>query len=259
MVSTRQMCGSAASGAGSTFAPPLEAASTSGSSLTSNVVSQQGAQDPESTGARTSVLRRTANYNNNPSQSQLSSPATLAFSASVVTRHHSYNMQIQRSTSDRMRPAAAAPGGHVTTPKINLLDLPNELIEKTLSYLDYKKISNLRLVSAAVSARPSVGAIKSIKSNLKSARAWDDGRRELVGYPTVNYLHSYAPYIFVASASAISIAIAVPFRSAVLCALFLPLEAPRRRSSSVGVGTSVGAFFPLQEVIKTFSRGHMHL
>lgn len=125
----------------------------------SNAVSQQGAQDPESTGARTSVLRRTANYNNNPSQSQsqLSSPATLAFSASVVTRHHSYNMQLQRTTSDRMRPAAAAPGGHVTTPTTNLLDLPNELIEKTLSYLDYKKISNLRLVSAAISAPPSVG------------------------------------------------------------------------------------------------------
>ncbi|KAH8275539.1 hypothetical protein KR026_010044 [Drosophila bipectinata] len=150
MVSTRQMCGSAASGAGSTFAPPLEAASTSGSSsstsMSSNVVSQQGAQEPESTGARTSVLRRTANYNNNPSQSQLSSPATLAFSASVVTRHHSYNMQMQRS--DRVRPAAAAvAGGHVTTPTTNLLDLPNELIEKTLSYLDYKKISHLRLVS----------------------------------------------------------------------------------------------------------------
>ncbi|EDV37973.1 uncharacterized protein Dana_GF13725, isoform B [Drosophila ananassae] len=152
MVSTRQMCGSAASGAGTNFAPPLEAASTSGSSSSMsspNAVSQQGAQDPESTGARTSVLRRTANYNNNPSQSQsqLSSPATLAFSASVVTRHHSYNMQLQRTTSDRMRPAAAAPGGHVTTPTTNLLDLPNELIEKTLSYLDYKKISNLRLVS----------------------------------------------------------------------------------------------------------------
>ncbi|KAH8319878.1 hypothetical protein KR074_008625 [Drosophila pseudoananassae] len=151
MVSTRQMCGSAASGAGSTFAPPLEAASTSGSSssasLSSNMVSHQGAQEPESTGARTSVLRRTANYNNNPSQTQspLSSPATLAFSASVVTRHHSYNMQMQRS--DRVRPAAAVAGGHVTTPTTNLLDLPNELIEKTLSYLDYKKISHLRLVS----------------------------------------------------------------------------------------------------------------
>jgi len=64
----------------------------------------------------------------------VTSPASLAYSASVVTRHHSYTIQMQRQRS----------------PAVNLLDLPNELIEKILSYMDFKKVSNLRLVSALI-------------------------------------------------------------------------------------------------------------
>ncbi|KAH8291088.1 hypothetical protein KR054_008401 [Drosophila jambulina] len=137
MVSTRQMCGSAANGG--------SPASGSGSGTADSQEAVPGVLpafpvELVSTAARTSVLRRTASYQGNPGQS----PASLAFSASVVTRHHSYNMQMQRSGQlDVMVPFSAPV--QVKTP-VGLLDLPNELIEKILGYVDYKKISNLRMV-----------------------------------------------------------------------------------------------------------------
>lgn len=136
------MCGSAANGGSSS-------ASGSGSAEPQEVVPvgipplPVALQEPESTAARTSVLRRTASYQGNPGQS----PASLAFSASVVTRHHSYNIQMQRSGQPgRMGPSGS--GVHVQVTSPGLLDLPIELIEKILGYVEYKKISNLRMVSA---------------------------------------------------------------------------------------------------------------
>ncbi|XP_017054249.1 F-box only protein 28 [Drosophila ficusphila] len=130
MVSTRQMCSGGGTSASDGVSPFGGSGSGSGSG------SGPGVQEPpESTAARTSVLRRTNSYQGNQGQvngpGQVTSPASLAFSASVVTRHHSYTIQTQRQ-----RP-----------PSNSLFDLPNELIEKILSYLDFKKISNLRLVS----------------------------------------------------------------------------------------------------------------
>ncbi|KAH8253207.1 hypothetical protein KR032_004116 [Drosophila birchii] len=141
MVSTRQMCGSAANGGAS----PSGSVSGSGSGTAEsqevvpagNPPPPVALQELESTAARTSVLRRTASYQGNSGQS----PASLAFSASVVTRHHSYNIQMQRSGQlQGMGPSVSS-----VTP-LGLLDLPNELIEKILGYVDYKKISNLRMV-----------------------------------------------------------------------------------------------------------------
>ncbi|KAH8308748.1 hypothetical protein KR059_001299 [Drosophila kikkawai] len=141
MVSTRQMCGSAANGGAST------SGSGSGSAESQEVVPTGvpplpvALQEPESTAARTSVLRRAASYQSNPGQS----PASLAFSASVVTRHHSYNIQMQRGGQlVGMGPSVSS--APVQVPPVGLLDLPNELIEKILGYVDYKKISNLRMV-----------------------------------------------------------------------------------------------------------------
>uniref|UniRef100_A0A6P4E8A8 Uncharacterized protein LOC108039067 n=1 Tax=Drosophila rhopaloa TaxID=1041015 RepID=A0A6P4E8A8_DRORH len=129
MVSTRQMCSGGGSTASEGVSPIAVGLGSGGGS---------GVQEPpESTAARTSVLRRTTNYHGHQTQGQASgqvtSPASLAFSASVVTRHHSYTIQMQRQRSSSNSPS--------------FMDLPNELIEKTLSYLDFKKISNLRLVS----------------------------------------------------------------------------------------------------------------
>ncbi|KAH8367174.1 hypothetical protein KR084_006896 [Drosophila pseudotakahashii] len=140
MVSTRQMC----SGGGTTASegvPPF-GGSGSGSGVGSGPGS--GPQEPpESTANRTSVLRRTTSYQGHQNQAQgpgqVTSPASLAYSASVVTRHHSYTIQMQRQRS----PTANTTTGN----SLNFLDLPNELIEKTLGYLDFKKVSNLRLVS----------------------------------------------------------------------------------------------------------------
>ncbi|XP_020800961.1 uncharacterized protein LOC110178250 [Drosophila serrata] len=136
MVSTRQMCGSAANGS------PSASGSGSGTAESQEVVPAGipplpvALQEPESTAARTSVLRRTASYQGNSGQS----PASLAFSASVVTRHHSYNIQMQRSEGPSVS------GVPVKVTSVGLLDLPNELIEKILGYVDYKKISHLRMV-----------------------------------------------------------------------------------------------------------------
>ncbi|XP_016930308.2 F-box only protein 28 [Drosophila suzukii] len=137
MVSTRQMC----SGGGTTASegvPPFGGSGSgcgvaSGSPVATGSGSS-GLQEPAETSAnRTSVLRRTTSYQGHQSlgSGQVTSPASLAYSASVVTRHHSYTIQMQRQRS----------------PAVNLLDLPNELIEKILSYMDFKKVSNLRLVS----------------------------------------------------------------------------------------------------------------
>ncbi|KAH8300638.1 hypothetical protein KR018_000492 [Drosophila ironensis] len=150
MVSTRQMCGSAASGAHQESSSASASSSASSSCAASNASSSSdlngnsryqaagGAGEAgESSGHRTSVLRRTHSLGNPPhsqSQSLLSSPASLAYSASVVTRHHSYSAQRMRSTRDPPR-------------STQLLDLPNELLEKIVGYLDYKKVSQLRLVS----------------------------------------------------------------------------------------------------------------
>lgn len=98
---------------------------------------------PESTANRSSVLRRTTSYQGNQAHSsyRVVSAGSLAESASAVTRLHSYTMQMQRQ-----RPPTATTT--TTTSAPSLYDLPNELIEKILSYVDYKKVSNLRLVSA---------------------------------------------------------------------------------------------------------------
>ncbi|KAI8036813.1 F-box only protein 28 [Drosophila gunungcola] len=146
MVSTRQMCsggGSSALDGVPAFALVSASAtvtgSGSGSGSGSGAVSGSMAQEPpESSSSRSLVMRRTNSYQGQgqgQGSGQVASPASLAFSASVVTRHHSYTMQMQRQESA------------VGKPTLSLMDLPNELIEKTLSYLDFKKISSLRLVS----------------------------------------------------------------------------------------------------------------
>ncbi|XP_034650699.1 uncharacterized protein LOC117890126 [Drosophila subobscura] len=131
MVSTRQMCGSAgpSTGNGSVSEP-------ASSSNASNPAQREAA-------ARTSVLRRTATYNSQPQ----SSPATLAFSASVVTSHN-YTLQMQRS--DRVGSSGGATSSlssGLPAPVLNILDLPTELVEKIVGFLDYKNVSNLRMVS----------------------------------------------------------------------------------------------------------------
>ncbi|KAL7736743.1 hypothetical protein ACLKA6_015596 [Drosophila palustris] len=68
------------------------------------------------TSTRASVVRRTTQY----------------------TQHHQHQQQQVASCSTMSSSEA---------PVLNFLDLPTELIIKTLGYLDYKKISNLRLVS----------------------------------------------------------------------------------------------------------------
>jgi len=65
--------------------------------------------------------------------------------ASVVRRTTQYQQQQQQ---EQVASCSAMSEPHV----LNLLDLPTELITKTLGYLDYKKVSNLRLVSDQPSA-----------------------------------------------------------------------------------------------------------
>lgn len=68
----------------------------------------------------------------------------MATRATVVRRtthyQHHQNQQQQAQLQQQHQIAPIAP-------VLNFLDLPTELIIKTLGYLDYKKISNLRLVS----------------------------------------------------------------------------------------------------------------
>ncbi|XP_016947743.1 F-box only protein 28 [Drosophila biarmipes] len=132
MVSTRQMC----SGGGTTAPegiPPFGGSGSGSGGASGSAVATGVQEPPETTANRTSVLRRTTSYQGQQSHGsgQVTSPASLAYSASVVTRHNSCTTQMQRQRS----------------PAVNLLDLPNELIEKILGYMDFKKISNLRLVS----------------------------------------------------------------------------------------------------------------
>ncbi|EDW89615.1 uncharacterized protein LOC6528871 [Drosophila yakuba] len=151
MVSTRQMCSGGGTSASEGLSPFGSAGPGSGSgpgmSSGSAVASGSGTgvQDPpESIANRTSVLRRTTSYQGHQGQNQAQGPyrvvsaGSLAESASAVTRHHSYSMQMQRQKSPTATTTSSATG---------LYDLPNELIEKILSYVDYKKVSNLRLVS----------------------------------------------------------------------------------------------------------------
>lgn len=60
--------------------------------------------------------------------------------ASVVRRTTQYQQQQQQEQ-------VASCSAMSEPPVLNFLDLPTELITKTLGYLDYKKVSNLRLVS----------------------------------------------------------------------------------------------------------------
>ncbi|XP_034478436.1 F-box only protein 28 [Drosophila innubila] len=70
--------------------------------------------------------------------------------ASVVRRTTQYQPhQHQHQNPNQHQPQQVASCSTINSaaPGLNFLDLPTELIIKTLGYLDYKKISNLRLVS----------------------------------------------------------------------------------------------------------------
>ncbi|XP_017066539.1 uncharacterized protein LOC108104790 [Drosophila eugracilis] len=146
MVSTRQMCSGGGTSASEGIAAFLAAGLVPGVASGSGMATGSGTgiqETPETTANRTSVLRRTTSYqgqNQAQGSGQVTSPASLAYSASVVTRHHSYTIQTQRQRS----PSATST---TTTNSLSLFDLPNELIEKILSYLDFKKVSDLRLVA----------------------------------------------------------------------------------------------------------------
>lgn len=86
-----------------------ETISTSSSSLSSS-----------SSSTRATVVRRTTQYH-----------------------QHQQQQQLQQVASTMTTTANSAS----STTVLNFQDLPPELIMKTLSYLDYKKISNVRLVS----------------------------------------------------------------------------------------------------------------
>ncbi|XP_030369078.1 F-box only protein 28 [Scaptodrosophila lebanonensis] len=138
MVSTRQMCGSAGA-AGSNDA--VAAASSSSAGGSSNAIAAPSqSQEELAMPTRTSVVRRTTHYNQQQQQSLLSNtPVSLAFSASVVTRHHLYNRE--QANCNQAAPAEST---------FRLMDLPPEIIIKIFSNLEYKKISNMRLVSHRV-------------------------------------------------------------------------------------------------------------
>ncbi|EDW74549.1 uncharacterized protein Dwil_GK21976, isoform B [Drosophila willistoni] len=130
MVSTRQMSGNAGSGNGN-------------GSGGSNTDEQPGGQEEAAT--RTSVLRR---FN----QQQQQSAPTFLNGSNVATRHHSYNMQMQRSSGSSGGGAAggASELNRMQAQTLTFLELPTELIQKTFEYLDYKNISQIRVVSHRV-------------------------------------------------------------------------------------------------------------
>lgn len=70
---------------------------------------------------RATVVRRTTQYQQQSHQQQLQQVASCSTATTTTT--------------------------NASTTVLNFLDLPPELIIKTLSYLDYKKISSVRLVS----------------------------------------------------------------------------------------------------------------
>ncbi|XP_060657375.1 uncharacterized protein LOC132792143 [Drosophila nasuta] len=82
-----------------------------------------GFEETPTSSTRASVVRRTTQYQNQHQHQQL----------------HQHPQQQVAASSSTVATIAA--------PVLNFLDLPTELIHKTLGYLDYKKISNLRSVS----------------------------------------------------------------------------------------------------------------
>lgn len=177
-MSTRQMCSGGGTSASEGVSPfgGAGSGSASGTGMASGSAVSSGSgtgvqEPPESTANRSSVLRRTTSYQGNQAHSsyRVVSAGSLAESASAVTRLHSYTMQMQRQ-----RPPTATTT--TTTSAPSLYDLPNELIEKILSYVDYKKVSNLRLVSALLPLCSTQSAgIKSIKSNLPKCKRGTTG------------------------------------------------------------------------------------
>ncbi|EDW10646.2 F-box only protein 28 [Drosophila mojavensis] len=81
-----------------------------------------GGYDEAPITTRATVVRRTTHYQHH---------------------HHQPQQQQQQQVQQHQRQQPLA----TIAPVLNFLDLPTELIIKTLGYLDYKKISNLRLVS----------------------------------------------------------------------------------------------------------------
>lgn len=70
--------------------------------------------------------------------------------AETGTRPPRHNSVITIVTSSLIQNAAVEPSTLstvVSRPTIKLLDLPQEVIEKILSYVGYKKVSQMRMVS----------------------------------------------------------------------------------------------------------------
>lgn len=91
-----------------------------------------GGYDEAPITTRATVVRRTTHYQHH---------------------HHQPQQQQQQQVQQHQRQQPLA----TIAPVLNFLDLPTELIIKTLGYLDYKKISNLRLVSDNRLRRRGVG------------------------------------------------------------------------------------------------------
>lgn len=139
MVSTRQMLTS------------CNGSNVAGSSTTNSILNNSSSDDSNS--LRPSVVTRQSNSSSavnsvSPCSSSTAEPTITTMGAFLSAASTSLVRQTQAfKTQGTIANSLATTSNREQMPSINLLDLPEEILSHILSYIGYKKVGQLRVVS----------------------------------------------------------------------------------------------------------------